>query len=142
MLKLLNKFLVNIAKGQMRPHSNSGFTLIELMVCILIVSILSSIALSISFAQIRKAKYTEVMLNLNFCKKSQASFYLENLRFTENLEVLGIARETHNFIYQASFYSIDIEGRTVSGVCCMGGEKLPESSVPVVISECIREDEM
>jgi type II secretory pathway pseudopilin PulG len=112
------------------------------MVCILIVSILSSIALSISLAQIRKAKYTEVTLNLNFCKKSQASFYLENLRFTENLEVLRIVRETHNFIYQVSLYSLDIEGKTVNGVCCMGGERFPEGSVPVVVSECIREDEM
>jgi len=143
MLKLLNRFLtVNIAKWQMKPHPNSGFTLIELMVSILIVSILSLIALSFSLAQINKAKYTEVKLNLNSCKKSQASFYLENLRFTENLDVLGIAKETNNFIYQASSYSIDIDGKTVSGVCCMGGEKVPESSVPVVVSECIREDEM
>ena len=56
-------------------NSNSGFTLVELMIVVIIVTILTSIAVPSYFEQIRKSRRTDAMNLLTDCAAAQARNY-------------------------------------------------------------------
>lgn len=77
-----------------------GFTLLETLVTIVIIGLLSAIAVPSFMGQISRAEETEAKITLNTLKKSQYSFYLENSRFTDEIEQLElVASETENYAY-------------------------------------------
>lgn len=102
----------------------SGFTLIELLVVIIILGILASISLSSMLNMIGKARETEAMTNVNYCQKQQQTYYLENTRFAESLETIGLPNETKNYIYQTEIFPpTEPEDGNQTLACCMAAEK-------------------
>jgi type IV pilus assembly protein PilA len=76
---------------------NSGFTLIELIVVIVILGILSAIAVPTAFNQVAKARRTEATVNLNAYTKYQQAFFLENSKFATSFSELSLPMETENY---------------------------------------------
>ncbi|WP_228015752.1 type IV pilin protein [Leptolyngbya ectocarpi] len=77
-----------------------GFTLIETLITIVIIGLLSAIAVPSLMGQITKAKETEAKIALDFLRKNQYSFYLENHSFTKNLQELNFsAADSKNYEY-------------------------------------------
>ncbi|WP_448572035.1 type IV pilin-like G/H family protein [Trichothermofontia sp.] len=82
----------------------AGFTLIELMVVILIVTILSAIAIPSFLNQANKAKQSEAKTHINTFVRAQQAYYLEQQTFAPSLEllVIGIPSQTHHYQYVAA----------------------------------------
>ncbi len=82
----------------------AGFTLIELIVVMLIVTILSAIAVPSFLNQANKAKQSEAKTYINTFVRAQQVYYLEQQTFAPTLELLaiGIPSQTHNYQYIAA----------------------------------------
>jgi len=122
----MNKYLIFLIDKSYKHHQSktSGFTLIELLVVIIILGILASISLSSMLNMIGKARETEAMTNVNYCQKQQQTYYLENTRFAESLETIGLPNETKNYIYQTEIFPpTEPEDGNQTLACCMAAEK-------------------
>lgn len=85
-----------------RVHE-SGFTLIELTVVMLIVTMLSAIALPSFLNQANKAKQSEAKTYTGTFLRAQQAYYLEQHAFAATLDLLsaGIPTQTANYQYLA-----------------------------------------
>lgn len=122
----MNKYIIFLIDKSSKHHQlkTSGFTLIELLVVIIILGILVSISLGSMLNMISKARETEAMTNVNYCQKQQQTYYLENTRFAESLETMGLPNETKNYIYQTEvFPPTEPEDGNETLACCMAAEK-------------------
>jgi|ERR671933_103634 prepilin-type N-terminal cleavage/methylation domain-containing protein len=103
---------------------NSGFTLIELLVVIIIIGILATITLGTMFNFIKKAKQVEGITYVNTCQKKQLAYYAENNQFTDSLELLGLPKETNNYMFKVDIFPpTKPEDGNQTFACCMAGEK-------------------
>ncbi len=73
--------------------SQSGFSLTEILVVIVIIGILVLLALPNLENVIGKAKQTEARLQLKHLHTLQKAYYYENDRYCDNLEQLGFQQE-------------------------------------------------
>ena len=122
----MNKYLIFLIDKSYKHHQSktSGFTLIELLVVILILGILASISLASMLNMISKARETEVLTNISYCQKQQQAYYLENTKFAESLETIGLPNETKNYIYKTEIFPpIKPEDGNQTLACCMAVEK-------------------
>ena len=122
----MNKYLILLIDKSARDYQskNSGFTLIELLVVIIILGILVSISLGSMLNMIGKAKETEAITNVSYCQQQQQTYYLENTRFAESLETIGLPNETKNYIYKTEIFPpTEPEDGNETLACCMAAEK-------------------
>ncbi len=71
----------------------SGFSLTELLVVIVIIGVLASLAIPKFLSVITKAKSTEAKLMLKQIYNLQQSYYLEKDVYSQNMTVLGFQVE-------------------------------------------------
>ncbi len=75
----------------MKKEKNSkGFTLLELLVVVLIISILAAIALPQYKMAVAKAHISRLLLLIKRIENSQQIYYIQNNSFTGNFSVLDI----------------------------------------------------
>ncbi|MBO9997480.1 MAG: prepilin-type N-terminal cleavage/methylation domain-containing protein [Cyanobacteria bacterium SID2] len=103
-------------------RSDSGFTLTELLVTIVIIGILASITLPSMMKWVSKAKEAESVQNIGAVTRAQLARRHEYSTFTDSLEVLevGLSSETSYYTYQIT---IDDPNRAVTHQAL---PKLPE----------------
>lgn len=90
---------------QQPPHSERGFTLIELMIVVAIVGILASIAIPAYSDYTVRAKVTEAVAAAGAIKTSVADYYYANGALPETNEEAGLGDATDyatNIIQQIS----------------------------------------
>ena len=101
-------------------NSNSGFTLVELMIVVIIVAILTSIAVPSYFEQIKKSRRTDAMNLLTDCAAAQARNYSTASPPTYlTLDELTAANLCNNGVSPKGHYQITNvanPGCTVNGV--------------------------
>ena len=85
-------------------RSNSGFTLIEVMIVVAIVAIILTVALPAYFDQIRKTKRSLAKSELMSIMARQEQFFVNNKRYATSMTDLG---------YAANPFAIDADGTEV-----------------------------
>ena len=91
---------------RIRKHMH-GFTLVELMIVVVIVSILASIAYPNYQAFLARAKRNEARAALLRLATAQERFYLNNNTFTQDLTRLGFGT-TPTWITETGYYTIQV----------------------------------
>lgn len=64
------------------PHHQSGFTLIEIMIVVMIIAILSAIAIPQYQQYVTRSKLTEATSNLSSARASMEQYYQDNRAYT------------------------------------------------------------
>lgn len=105
---------------QSSGRQNSGFTLIEIMIAVVIVAILAAIALPSFLDSVRKGRRSEAFAALSALQQAQerwrgnrADYAADSqltLSVTANPPGLGLARTTPN-----GYYSLLLSGNTATG---------------------------
>jgi type IV pilus assembly protein PilA len=82
---------------------NSGFTLLELLVVIVITGILAAIALPAFLSRVNSAKQAEAKVSIGSLNRAQQAYYIEHAAFSRDIFKLGIAvQQTANYQYSVS----------------------------------------
>jgi len=81
---------------------NTGFTLIEILIAVIIVAILASIAIPIYVRNIEKSKTGEAVTILNLIRMAEKDYFLDNKTYTTDLSSLNI--DNPNDMSSASRY--------------------------------------
>ncbi len=92
--------------------NNEGFTMVELLVVIIILSVLAAMALPTYLNQAAKARQAEAKQTLGALLRSQQAYRLEHGAFSKDIGDLGIGvgSETQNYRYQSKADSTGASG--------------------------------
>jgi type IV pilus assembly protein PilA len=75
--------------GFFSPNRMKGFTLLELMVVMVFISVLAAISIPVFQRQVGKAREAEVQLKLGAIARSQMAYHYVNGSFADTLSVLA-----------------------------------------------------
>jgi prepilin-type N-terminal cleavage/methylation domain-containing protein len=107
-------------------HRNGrrGFTLVELAIVLLIIGILASLAMYTYRMMINKARMTQAKTVLDHLTKTEAAYFSEHDRYTDNVVLLDFDPVRYNY-YQVSVVldndAKDYKG-TATGIGIMTGD--------------------
>ena len=89
---------------------NKGFTLLELLVVVLVISILSAIALPMYRKAVEKSRVTDALTTMQAVAKSEHGWYLEHSNYTKDFANLDIALtgEMEDEQLRTSFYNYEL----------------------------------
>lgn len=102
-----------------RPRQH-GYTLLELLLTVSIVTIVTSIALPSYQNHVRRSHRGDAMSALMRIANAQEKWYLQNNTYTASLADLQV-ETTQNGYYTLSVTSADVDGFTASAVIKNGG---------------------
>ena len=89
------------------PRKESGFTLIELMIALVIVSILTTIAVPSYQNHMQKARRADAYDCLMKAAQRQENYFYQNNTYTDSLDDLGLDAASCG---DGSYYTLDITG--------------------------------
>lgn len=75
-------------------HFNRGFTLIELMIVVLIISIIATVAYPNYISSMQKTRRSDAIASLNEVARLQEEFFVRNRSYAETLVKLGYGSNT------------------------------------------------
>lgn len=121
MIKLMQKWLLVKAKS-----SEDGFTLLELIVVVVMISILAAIAAPAFLSQSNRARQAEGISNVGSMNKAQQVYYLEQGRFAVDLTELntGLPAATNNYNFVSVGVNSGVNSRAVSTAQLLRGSSL------------------
>lgn len=95
----MNKSMMFLLK--IKPKSESGFSLIEMLVVIVIIGILASIAVVSYLSQASKAKQSEAKLYVSSVNEAQQIYRMQKNEFAQNVDQLeiGLSINTTDYAY-------------------------------------------
>ncbi|MEE4143330.1 MAG: type IV pilin protein [Halieaceae bacterium] len=92
-----------------------GFTLIELIIVIVIVSVLAAIALPAYQDSMRKGRRADAKSGLMDAANRQERFMLDRSAYTRDMKNLGFGDDP--MISEEGFYSIDVDETATAALC-------------------------
>ncbi|MEK6695779.1 MAG: type IV pilin protein [Candidatus Deferrimicrobiota bacterium] len=101
-----------------------GFTLIEIALVLVLIGILSAMAISTYRMMINKARMTQAKTVLGHLTKTEATYFSDNDRYTDNIVLLDFDPVKYNY-YEVSVV-LDNDAKnykgTATGVGVMAGD--------------------
>jgi prepilin-type N-terminal cleavage/methylation domain-containing protein len=97
-----------------RRNGGRGYTLIELVIVLLLIGILSSMAISTYRMMINKARMTQAKTVLHHLTKTEAIYYSDHDRYTDNVFLLDFDPVKYPF-YQVSVV-LDNDAKNYTGI--------------------------
>ena len=103
MYPLNSKILHSSYQGK----TQTGFTLLELLVTIVIIAVLSGVALPSMLSQVHKARHAAAKSHVGSVNRAQQAYRLESPVFTNSLSALAVTVPLATDDYTYSFGTID-----------------------------------
>lgn len=101
-------------------RSNTGFTLIELMIVVSIIGVIGSIAIPSLQKYVYRAQRNEAYVNLNGIFKAQKTFQAENGSYGTSFDDIGFeilgSQQIDPTTIQSNYYTYTLETFDVDGV--------------------------
>ncbi len=113
---------------RMRPRGNSGFTLLELLVVVIIVGILATIAVPAFTKAMEKGRSAEAASILGAIKTAEEAYYQENLKYTASLGEL--AADTISDTSVKHYFKYTLASPTATTFTAIATRKLQSESGP------------
>jgi len=88
------------------PNGRRGFTLIELTIVLLLIGILASLAVYTYRMMINKARMTQAKTVLGHLTKTEATYFSDHDRYTDNVSLLDFDPVKYNY-YEVSVVLLD-----------------------------------
>ena len=107
-------------RTQVLKTMQSGFTLIELMVCVAIIGILAAIAIPTMNEMTAKARCTEVTVNFASYERLRLVAYQENGRVNATLSQMGMTFNSQYFDYSEEVQTAQADVFSHSGTAAKG----------------------
>ena len=95
-------------------HRTSGFTLIELLIVIIMIGILGAIAIPAMLSQAAKARQSEAKSFVGAINRAQQAYMMEKLEFAEDVDRLGLLKNSESKYYSYSFVVTNTQGSVVA----------------------------
>ena len=112
-----SKFLSHLLHS--RKEQDQGFTLIELCMVIIVISILAAISLPSFLSKANKAKQVEAKLYVSSCNRAQQKHFAERGEFAFTMADLGIGIQTQTTNYD--YFTVPTNnGDTNDNAICFG----------------------
>jgi len=130
--------------GLMRDKPQTGFTVIELLVVIIIVTILSAITLPAMLSQSMKARQSEAKVFVSAVNRAQQAYRTENVVFAESMAQLNLLGEQQSKYYAYNFATSTQQGSVMAiplvdqGAKSYAGSTVVsshEAAIPTIICE-------
>ncbi len=88
----------------------TGFTFLELLIVILVISILSSVAIPTYIRTVERVRAKEAITNLELIRAGEKIYNLENAAYTGNLNGYSAINTNLNLDIEPEFWSYNVTG--------------------------------
>ncbi len=100
-------------------HNQSGFTLIELAIAIMIIGILLTIAIPMYTEQVKHARRADAKVALAELSQLQEIYHADNHKFADSLESLkaekqGFKKEGTSYYSKEGYYALNVVSATAN----------------------------
>lgn len=133
---LNNQFSGDVQEMKLKRASNSGFTLVELMIVVVIIAILAGIAYPSYRNYTVKSKRSDAYAGLTEAATDQEKFYSQNMRFATSMAALnslnGLSATTR--MSPDGHYAITTTGGTTYTLTAtaQGAQATADTSCPTI----------
>jgi len=110
-----SKFLSHLLRS--KKDQDKGFTLIELCMVIIVISILSAIALPSFLSKANKARQVEAKLYVGSCNRAQQVHFAEHGEFGVFISELGLGIQTQTTNYDYTTVPTNAGSITDNAIC-------------------------
>lgn len=111
----------------MTPRTTGGFSLIELLIALAVLSLLTALALPPFFDAIRKSRRADAVAALSAVQQAQERWRANNPAYADSLSVLGLSSQSPSGHYTVGVSNPSATGFTATATAAEGSSQVKDA---------------